>query len=69
MKKREFVVIDLEEKKKIPLDEKLNKIQDYLINFLIILLYSFGACALLALFVICGIFAVKIIWKMIVVLF
>lgn len=69
MKKREFVVIDLEEKKNAPLNEKLKKIQDNLLNFLIILLYLFGACALLALFVICGIFAVKIIWKMIVVLF
>lgn len=69
MKKREFVVIDLEEKKKIPFDEKLRKIQDYLINFLINLLIVMGICGLLVSFTICSIFAVKIIMKMIVVLF
>ena len=61
MKKREFVVIDLEEKKKIPLNEKFNKIQDYLINFLINLLIVMGICGLLTSFAICSIFAVKII--------
>ena len=69
MKKREFVVIDLEEKKKIPLNEKLEKIQNFLMNFLINLLLAITICALLILFITCGIFAVKIIWKMIIVLF
>lgn len=68
MKKREFVV-DLEEKKKTSLNEKSEKIQNCLMNFLINSLLVMTVCGLLFLFVVCGILAVRIIWKMIVILF
>ena len=69
MKKREFVVIDLEEKKKTSLNEKSEKIQNCLMNFLINSLLVMAICGLLVLFAICGILAVRIIWKMILILF
>ena len=69
MKKREFVVVDLEEKKKTSLNEKLEKIQNCLMNFLINSLLVMTVCGLLFLFAVCGILAVRIIWKMIVILF
>lgn len=70
MKKREFVVVvDLEEKKKTSLNEKSEKIQNCFMNFLINSLLVMTICGLLVLFAICGILAVKIIWKMIVILF
>ena len=69
MKKRKFVVIDLEEKKKTSLNEKSEKIQNCLMNFLINSLLVMAICGLLVLFTICGILAVRIIWKMIVILF
>lgn len=67
--KKEFVVIDLEEKKKTSLNEKSEKIQNCLMNFLINSLLVMAICGLLVLFAICGILTVKIIWKMIVILF
>lgn len=69
MKKREFVVVDLEEKKKTSLNEKSEKIQNCLMNFLINSLLVMVICGLLFLFAVCGILAVKFIWKMIVTLF
>ena len=69
MKKREFVFVDLVEKKKTSFNEKLEKIQNFLMNFLINLLLVMTICALLVLFAICGIFTIKNVWKMIVVLF
>lgn len=69
MKKREFIVVDLEEKKKTSLNEKSEKIQNCLMNFLINSLLVMAICGLLILFVVCGILAVRIIWEMIAVLF
>lgn len=69
MEKREFIVVDLEEKKKTSLNEKSEKIQNCLMNFLINSLLVMAVCGLLFLFVVCGILAVRIIWKMIAILF
>lgn len=69
MKKREFVVVDLEEKKKTSLNEKSEEIQKCLMNFLINALLVMTVCGLLFLFAVCGILVVRIIWKMIVILF
>ena len=69
MKKRQFVFVDLVEKKKTSFNEKSEKIQNFLMNFLINLLLVMAICALLVLFVGCGILVVNIIWKMIIILF